>query len=104
MDAVKFLQERKRMFLSGDASLIYLMEDAVDPEVLVRDVESWSAAHPRKTRQSVFLEQYPNAMVEDGVLTIFPRTVMGREAWKKNGCDGISCVDCYHEFWSQEVE
>ena len=54
MDAVKFLQERRRMFLSGDSSLIHLMEDAVDPKVLVRDVEEWSAAHPRKTRQSVF--------------------------------------------------
>ena len=35
MDAVKFLQERKRMFLNGDSSLIHLMDTDVDPEVLV---------------------------------------------------------------------
>lgn len=114
MDAVEFIKERDRMCTANkegcagcpanSENCLVSLKSPLYAEEQVKIVERWSAAHPRKTRQSVFLEQYPNAMVEDGVLTICPRTVMGREAWKKNGCDGISCVDCYHEFWSQEVD
>lgn len=69
MDAVKYSEARKRMSLSGDLSLIHLMEDAVDPEVLVREVERWSESHPLETRQSVFLKQWPNSVIRnDGVL------------------------------------
>ena len=105
MDAVKFLQERKRMFLSGDSSLIHLMEDAVDPEVLVRDVEIWSAAHPRKTRQDLFLEQYPNAKTsEKGTLYICPIFVDKNATIKYPCICSTNCSDCRREFWSQEVE
>ena len=31
---------------------------------MVRLVEEWSAAHPRKTRQGMFLEQWPNAYMK----------------------------------------
>lgn len=73
MDAVKYLETRKRMSLSGDLSLVHLMEDAVDPEVLVREVERWSASHPLETRQSVFLKHYPEASIsEHGVLLVCP--------------------------------
>lgn len=58
MDAVKYLEARKRMSLSGDLSLVHLMEDVVDPEVLVKEVERWSASHPIETRQSVFLRMF----------------------------------------------
>lgn len=110
MDAVKFLQERKRMFLSGDSSLIHLMEDAVGPEVLVRDVETWSAAHPRKTRQSVFLEQWPDARVEsDGISSICPAVLSKAYRMYSGGkCQNTIipkiCADCRREFWMQEVE
>ena len=89
MDAVKYLETRKRMSLSGDLSLAHLMEDAVDPEVLVREVERWSASHPLQTRQSVFLEQYPEASLSEhgGCATI-----------------GRRCDDCRKEYWMQEVE
>lgn len=107
MDAVKFLQERRRMFLSGDSSLIHLMEDAVDPKVLVRDVEEWSAAHPRKTRQSVFLEQYPQASIGgDGVLRVCPCLISASHRNAQGGCVNIhrQCSGCRKEFWGQEVE
>ena len=105
MDAVKFLQERKRMFLSGDSSLIHLMEDAVDPEVLVRDVEIWSAAHPRKTRQSVFLEQYPEAEIDKrGDLMLCPRRISADFRSRYANCVNRMCSDCRREFWMQEVE
>ena len=108
MDAIKsFLQERKRMILNGDASLIYLMDTDVDPEVLVRDVEKWTAAHPRKTRQSVFLKQYPEARVDDiGVLRVCPAIVSTAHRGDKGGCSDISkeCAVCRREFWGQEAE
>ena len=100
MDAVKYLKTRKRMSLSGDLSLVHLMEDAVDPEVLVREVERWSASHPLKTRQSVFLKHWPNAVIrDDGVLDIEPCAVE-----KSMVCSGRACTECCREFWMQEVE
>lgn len=39
------------------------------PEEAVAIMEQWAAEHPAKTRQSVFLEQYPEARLsEDGIL------------------------------------
>ena len=54
MDAVKFIEERNRM--CGTMSEVW----GVDAAQIVKNTEEWSAAHPRKTRQSVFLEQWPN--------------------------------------------
>ena len=51
MDAVKFLQERSRMYKSGAATPGIGLEDDYDPVIAVKVVEEWSAAHPRKTRQ-----------------------------------------------------
>lgn len=107
MDAVKYLETRKRMSLSGDLSLVHLMEDAVDPEVLVREVERWSASHPLETRQSVFLKQYPEAPVGDnGILRACPTLISAKYMDKRGRCDnmGRSCDDCKREFWMQEVE
>lgn len=57
MDAVKFLQERNRMFLSGGATPSIGLEDDFDPVKVVEIIERWSVQHPRRTRQDVFLEQ-----------------------------------------------
>lgn len=62
MDAVKFLQERNRMFLSGAATPGIELEDDFDPVKAVEIIEKWSEQHPRRTRQSVFLQQWPEAM------------------------------------------
>lgn len=103
MDAVKFLQERKRMFLNGDSSLIHLMDTDVDPEVLVRDVERWSAAHPLKTRQNAFLKQWPGAEIDcQGALVIEPCCL--DKAISEKTCHNINCDDCRRQFWMQEVE
>ena len=69
MDALEFLRERERMCNSYDGckgcpcekvrcALNSLTSDN-DYKRIVVMVEEWSAAHPRKTRQSVFLEQWP---------------------------------------------
>lgn len=107
MDAVKYLEARKRMSLSGDLSLVHLMEDAVDPEVLVRDVERWSASHPLETRQSVFLKQWPEARIDkNGCLWVCPVGVSAAYRDANGGCaiTGRFCPDCRREFWMQEVE
>ena len=68
MDAVKFIEERNRM--CGTMSEVW----GVDAAQIVKNTEEWAAAHPRKTRQSVFLEQWPNARpADDGVLTFCPK-------------------------------
>lgn len=104
MDAVKFLQERDRMYKSGAATPGIGLEDDYDIESVVQIVERWSAEHPRKTRQSEFLKQWPNAIVEYEVLTICPKIVLGRENWMGKGCGGVLCNDCRREFWLGEVE
>ena len=107
MDAVKFLQERSRMYESGAATPGISLEDDYDPVSAVEVVEKWSAAHPRKTRQSVFLEQYPEARIEDdGVLQIYPCSISASHRNARGNCItmGRKCPDCRREFWMQEVE
>ena len=92
------------MYKSGAATPGIGLEGDYDIASAVQIVEKWSAEHPRKTRQSVFLEQWPNAIVEYEVLTICPKVVLGRENWMRKGCGGVLCNDCRREFWMQEVE
>lgn len=71
-------------------------------EEVVREVEEWATAHPRKTRQSVFLEQWPKARVGvDEVLVVQPCYI---EPSLRSMCSEKVCADCRREFWMQEVE
>jgi hypothetical protein len=114
MDAVKFIEERNRMCKSfGDrctgCPAYNVCEDglccAVDQESTldaaeqIAIVEKWSAAHPRKTRQSVFLDQWPEAFLDERYISAAYRNDDGK---CKN--PGKRCIDCSHEFWMQEVE
>lgn len=101
MDAVKFIEERNRM--CGTMSEVW----GVDAAQIVKTTEEWSAAHPRKTRQSVFLEQYPQASIGgDGVLQVCPFPISASHRNALGGCVNIhrQCSDCRKEFWGQEVE
>lgn len=103
MDAVKFLQERNRMYESGAVTPGY----DYDPVMAVKIVEEWSAAHPRKTRQDVFLEQWPEANIGgDGVLQVCPAPISESHRNAQGGCGNIhrKCRDCRKEFWGQEVK
>lgn len=108
MDAVKFLQERSRMYESGAATPGIGLEDDYDPVIAVNVVEKWSAAHPRKTRQSEFLEQWPEAeLTKDGAISICPGAVSAAYRNKTGGCASQTrpqCAVCQREFWMQEVE
>lgn len=70
----------------------------------IKTVEEWSTAHPRKTRQSVFLEQWPEAKRVDNILAICPKVLnMSLPCWIYNNAN-VACEDCRREFWMQEVE
>lgn len=111
MDAVKFLEEYKRMCDSfencSDCSL--LTEDCnnfKNPEFVekvVPVVEEWAASHPRKTRQSVFLEHYPNAKVREGVLAICPQAVEG-DSYNNTCHYGYkTCDGCRKTYWHAPI-
>lgn len=112
MDAIEFINERQRMcdtFIGGctgcplDGTLCGGF-NKVEAERLVGAVEEWSAAHPRKTRQSVFLELHPNARVTtDGTVGIWPCDV-AKNMQNVTYCSSLSCTDCRREFWMKEVE
>lgn len=121
MDTVKFIEERNRMCKSFDAGCKgcpafnvceYELSCAVgqlstlDATTQIAIVEAWSAAHPHKTRQSVFLEQYPNCMIDnDGVVGICPRNIDNKCICNlERFYDCCGCRDCRREFWMQEVE
>ena len=107
MDAVKFLEERKRMFKNGNPVPGLDIDITYNTEKVVKIVEEWSAAHPRKTRQSVFLEQWPEALVFDGgTLCACPVLFSSEYRNAYGGCASPygSCAECRREFWMQEVE
>ena len=105
MDAVKFIEERRRMYNVTELAKWVPAED------VVKEVEEWSAAHPRKTRQSVFLEQWPSAKIDKNikVLTICPAE-LDEKYRSARGCCNVNatiigvCDACRREFWAQEVE
>lgn len=112
MDAVKFLQERERMCTAHhncDGCTINGVGCGevrnIDAKRLVDAVEEWSAAHPIKTRQSIFLEHYPNANPdEDGVLQVCPNVVEGRGYVNSSNCGCVPCEVCRRAYWMQEVK
>ena len=113
MDALEFLKEQSRMCKSytgcGGCPLErgncgFSTSTPIEKcEIIVTTVEKWSAEHPRKTRQNIFLEQYPNGVVDsDGVIKICPKIID-----KNYTCDlerSSNCLSCRYEFWMQEIE
>ena len=78
------------------------------PKEAVEIAEKWAKEHPAKTRQSVFLEQYPEARLsKDGILLICPRTISAEYRDENDSCNRVkygTCADCRREFWLAEVE
>lgn len=112
MDVVEFFSEFRRMCRSSSdcAKCEYhgdRCDNAIDLlEKTVAVVEQWSREHPRKTRQDVFLEQWPEAQIdEDGILLVCPKFVSAEYRNRNYGdCEGMNCIDCRMEFWRQEVK
>lgn len=115
MDAVKFIKERDRMCRfyhhAGDCYQCpakdcecSALEAMVDDDNIVTIVEEWSAAHPRKTRQSVFLEQFPNAPIYTNTHNVALDPCLVDTTLRGHCPTGRGCDICRREFWMQEVE
>lgn len=90
--------------VTGEVPKYTLFNKGSSAEDVVKEVAEWSAAHPRKTRQSVFLEQWPNAKVfVDGVLDFCPQELDSRYPCQSTDVD-MCCQSCRRKFWMQEVE
>ena len=117
MDALEFLRERRRMCnsyrgcvgcpLEEERCVVSDVAPDEDYKRIITAVEQWSKEHPRKTRQSVFLEQYPEAGIDvNGVVGLCPMSISAAHRDSDGGCNDpeILCRDCRREFWMQEVE
>ena len=116
MDALEFLVKRKRLCASykgcvgcpfGAAECVVRdMTSEDNCKRIITAVEQWSKDRPRKTRQSVFLEQYPEAQMIDGrgCLILCPKYISSDYRNNYDNCTGRVCDDCLLEFWMQEVE
>lgn len=111
MDAVKFLDKVDRLSKRGSTEEKMRYNDyrtARDNTWAVKFVERWDAEHPAKTRQSVFLEQYPETrLMQDGIIKICPSAVSAAYREKDGSCAILrsgSCTECRKAFWLEEVE
>ena len=103
LDAVEFIKAIKRR--AGNRLGYFQIDSSTDPEALVQDMEQWVLEHPRKTRQSAFLKQWPNAKMDKRHVLLIQPCDIDATAYEDGGlnCDG-SCDKCRREFWMQEVE
>lgn len=108
MDALEFVKQLRRM--DKETYRKYSVFDD-SPEDVVAEVEEWAKMNPAKTRQSEFLEQWPEARIDKttGVLTICPAELTkecrdDREACGAYSVETCVCEPCRREFWMQEVE
>ncbi len=112
MDAVEYLKTLRRMcnkYGHCEGCPIHDGKErscgiiAVEAQSFVDTVEAvnkWAKEHPVRTRQSVFLERYPNAKTgEDGVLNICPDYIEG--SCRKY--EGVGCNGCRRKYWSEEI-
>lgn len=118
MDAVEFLKTLSRMCNRECCNCEFRKRLSVfetctswrktHPEEAVAIAEKWAAAHPIKTRQSVFLEQYPETrLMQDGIIKICPSAVSAAYREKDGSCAILrsgSCTECRKAFWLAEVE
>nr|DAH09408.1 MAG TPA: hypothetical protein [Caudoviricetes sp.] len=114
MDAVEFIKERQRLcqtyvdcfkcpaYNNNIEGCNFNAASGYEAIEQIRLLEEWSAAHPRKTRQSVFIKQYPQVAIYNGVIGIRPCQI--EEGYTSLYCLGDSsrCVQCRKEYWLQE--
>lgn len=105
MDAVEFLEQLKKRSKSNPD---YYGEELniahIEPISLVSQVEQWAAEHPVKTRQSVFLEQFPNAPIYTNTHNVALDPCLIDTTLRGHCPTGRGCDICRREFWSAEVE
>lgn len=108
MDAVKFVEtlQRKIKNENRDKIIIRTTEDA---NLLVDLTEEWAKENPVKTRQSKFLEMFPNAsLIANGTLGICPKSLDKERNcfyhFDSDGTKSVDCLGCRNQFWLEEID
>lgn len=79
-------------------------------ENVVDLVGKWAKENPIKTRQSKFLEMFPNAsLIANGTLGICPKSLdkdhkCFYQLFEHDGTEMIDCLGCRNQFWLEEAE
>lgn len=116
MDALEFLKERRRLcksykgckgcpFAKNPCTISNFVSDEAYTKIIAT-VEQWSKEHPRKTRQDVFLEQYPEAKIDGGdCLDLCPCAISAthRDEYGRCAIVDTKCFICRREFWMQKI-
>ena len=114
MDAVEYVKQRERMcdyYSDCDkcpAKEVIGCANITKISQMVPIVEKWAKEHSVKTRQSEFLEQWPDAEIsDDGLPSIAPcqLNVLFIHGESQKDCEdrGV-CNKCRRDFWLKEVE
>lgn len=123
MEAIKFLEEAKRMceshsvceacllFADGDSCAINAERKSSSQELkrIVESVQKWSSEHPKVTRLSNLLRVFPDLFLENarfpsGCVREYDQTYdcpIKKGTLIGNTFD--SCVVCKQQFWNQEI-
>ena len=108
MDALEFIKAIKQMLSAGaNNSTVQKYISAYkknDCEGMVKAAEQWAAEHPVNTRQSVFLEQFPNAPIYTNTHNVALDPCLVDTALRGHCPTGRGCDICRREFWLTEVE
>ena len=108
MDALEFIKAIKQMLSAGAGdSTVQKYISAYkknDCEGMVKAAEQWAAENPRKTRQSVFLEQFPNAPIYTNTHNVALDPCLVDTTLRGHCPTGRGCDICRREFWLAEVE
>lgn len=108
MDAIYFVKQLRRMKKEGVLKnhSIYPCpgQETDSPEEVVAEVEEWAKEHPVKTRQSVFLEQFPNAPIYTNTHNVALDPCLVDTTLRGHCPTGRGCDICRREFWLTEVE
>lgn len=106
MDAVEFIRQVRRMGKQKGEAICFKLEEK-DTEI-VEKVEKWVKAHPVKTRQDEFFNQWPDAEIGyDGLPTVAPcqLNIELLQCDSQEDCEGRGvCDKCRRDFWLKEIE
>ena len=114
MDAVEYVKQRERMcghyVHCGDCPVGDYQGCTSLNEIpkMVPIVEKWAKAHPVKTRQDEFFNQWPDAEIGyDGLPTVAPcqLNVELLQCDSQDDCEhrGV-CDKCRRDFWLKEIK
>ena len=108
MDSIEFVKQLRRMNEQGVPKKRFIYpcagQETDSPEEVVAEVEEWAKDHPVKTRQSVFLEQFPNAPIYTNTHNVALDPCLIDTTLRGHCPTGRGCDICRREFWLAEVE